>query len=54
MSKNYAIYFYNSFSKEKYIIFETDKTLEKIYLKWNEIIFEDNKWEIYKLENYMK
>ena len=50
-SKN-LIYYYNPTTKEKKIIFKTDKKLEKIYiLNWT-IYFEDSEWKVYTLENY--
>lgn len=50
-SKN-LIYYYNPITKEKNIIFKTDKKLEKIYLLNWTIYFEDSEWKVYTLENY--
>ena len=49
-----AIYFYNPDTKEKYIIYESDKILNKIYLENDNIFFEDNKENKYELKNYIK
>lgn len=52
--KENIIYYYNPISKEKKVIYETNKRLNKIYLKWIDIIFEDIDSKLYKLENYTK
>jgi hypothetical protein len=54
LSKNNAIVYYNpsSVSKEKKILYETNLNLTKIYLKGNEIYFEESGDGVYKLDNF--
>lgn len=54
LNQDYAIFYYNPETKEKNIIFQTDKILNKIYLKDEKLIFEDENGEMYFLENYFK
>jgi hypothetical protein len=51
-SQNNAIVYYNPTTKEKRILYETNLNLTKIYLTWDEIYFEENWTDVYKLENY--
>jgi hypothetical protein len=54
LSKNNAIVYYNpsSVSKEKKILYETNLILTKIYLKGDEIYFEESGGGVYRLENF--
>jgi hypothetical protein len=52
LSQKNAIIYYNSTTKEIKLVYETNLNLTKIYLNENEIYFEENGVNTYKLRNF--
>jgi len=51
---NSIIVYYDPITKRKSILFETDKNIDKIYIKNKNIYLKDDMWNKYKLENIKK